>query len=128
MFTHQNSNKIFTDLGKIIFSFILKHTQTPPHIYIQTHTHTEIDKRKREREFKTILNTTLFPNFSCMKFSILECILRSFNHVELSYMQGDKYYSICILLHAAIQYDYFLKMLSFFPVCFSGLFIKIRLP
>jgi hypothetical protein len=41
-------------------------------------------------------------------------------------MQGDRYESICILLHAAIQTDQhpLLKMVIFSPVCNSAFFFS----
>jgi hypothetical protein len=45
-------------------------------------------------------------------------MLRSLIHLDLSFVQGDRCGSICILLHAGIQLDQhcLLKMLSFFPL------------
>ena len=45
---------------------------------------------------------------------------------HLSFMQGDRYGSICSLLHADIQSDqhHLLKMLSFTALYVFGLFIK----
>ena len=47
-------------------------------------------------------------------------MLRSLVHLYLSFVQGDKYGSICILLHADIQLDQhqLFKMLSFSIVWF----------
>jgi hypothetical protein len=44
-------------------------------------------------------------------------MLRVLNHLELSFVQGDRYGSILILIRAAIQFDehYLWKMLSFPP-------------
>jgi hypothetical protein len=43
-------------------------------------------------------------------------MLRSVIHLDLSFVQGDKYKSICISLHVDIQFDqlHLLKMLGFF--------------
>jgi hypothetical protein len=44
-------------------------------------------------------------------------MLRSSIHLEFSFVKGDWYESICILLYADIQLDqhHLVKMLSFFP-------------
>ena len=67
---------------------------------------------------------------SSIRFSISGAVLRSLVHLELNFVPGDECMSICILLHAAIQFNqhYFWKMLSFLPVCTSGFFIKNQLP
>jgi hypothetical protein len=48
------------------------------------------------------------------------------NHSELSFVQSGKYRSICITLHAAIQFGqhHLLKTLSIIPVCISDFFTK----
>jgi hypothetical protein len=53
-------------------------------------------------------------------------MLRSLIHLEMSFVRGDEYETICILLHADIQLDqhYLLKMPFLFPLCISGFFIK----
>ena len=56
------------------------------------------------------------PTFSSVRFSLSGFMLRSLIYLDLSFVQGDKYESIWILLHADIQFDQYhlLKMLSFF--------------
>jgi hypothetical protein len=58
----------------------------------------------------------LVPSFCSVILSVSSFMLRSLIHLDLSSVQGDKYGSICILLHAGIQSDqhHLLKMLSFF--------------
>jgi len=53
-------------------------------------------------------------------------MLRSLIHLDLSFVQGDKYKSICILLHVDIKLDqyYLLKMLTFYHLYSFGFFIK----
>ena len=55
--------------------------------------------------------------FSSIKFSASGFRLRSLIHLDLSFVQGDKNGSICILLHAdcELNQNHLLKMLSFFP-------------
>lgn len=56
-------------------------------------------------------------------FYLVQCIwfflLRSLIHLELGFVQGDKYGFICILLHKATQFGqhHLLEMLSSFPQC-----------
>ena len=71
--------------------------------------------------FKAILH------FSSSRFSLSGFILRSLIHLELSFVQGDKYGSVYILLHVDIQLDHLLKMLSFFPLYGSDLYVKNEL-
>jgi hypothetical protein len=58
-------------------------------------------------------------------------MLRSLIHLNLRFVQGDKYGSICILLYTGIQLDqhYLLKILSFIQcICLASLQKKIRCP
>jgi hypothetical protein len=48
--------------------------------------------------------SSLFPIFSFIRFSVSGLMLRSLNHLNLIFVQGDKYGSIGILLHANIQH------------------------
>jgi hypothetical protein len=45
------------------------------------------------------------PNFSSKRFNEFHFMLRSLIHLNLSFLQGDRYGSISILLHANIQID-----------------------
>ena len=53
-------------------------------------------------------------------------MLRSFIQLALSFVKGAKYGSICIFLHADVQFDQHqvMKIQPFFSVCIPGLFIK----
>jgi hypothetical protein len=53
-------------------------------------------------------------------------MLRSLSHLDLSFVQGDEYGSICILLLIDIQLDqhHLLKMLSFYLLYGFGFFTK----
>lgn len=59
---------------------------------------------------------------------LLDLVLRSLIDLDLSFIQCDRYRSICILLHADIQLDQYhiLKMLSFFSFYGFGFFVKIQ--
>ena len=74
------------------------------------------------KELKTI-PYYFFP----VQLSISGFILRSLIHLELSFVQIDKYECIWILLYATTQFDQhnLLKIVVFFsPMCISGFFIK----
>ena len=62
------------------------------------------------------MHSRLFPTFSSIGFNVFAFTLMSLIHLDLSFVQGDRYYPPCILLHAGIQLDHhqLLKMLSFF--------------
>jgi hypothetical protein len=52
-------------------------------------------------------------------------MLRSLIHVNLNYVQGDRYGSICIILLTGIQLDQpFVEDAVFFPLYGFGFFIK----
>jgi hypothetical protein len=57
-----------------------------------------------------------FPNFSSINFSVSGFMWRSLIHLDLSFVQGDKNGSSCILLHDNRQLSQYhlLKMLSLF--------------
>jgi hypothetical protein len=61
--------------------------------------------------------SSIVYTFSSMRFTVSEFMLKSLIYVDLSFVQGDKYESICILLHTDIQFDQncFLKMLYSVP-------------
>jgi hypothetical protein len=61
------------------------------------------------------------PTFFTNMFSVSGFMLRYLIHLDLSYVQGDKYVSICILLHAGIR---FVKNAVCFPLHISDFFTK----
>ena len=66
------------------------------------------------RKFPPVpMSSRLFPTFSSIRFSVSGFMLRSLIHLDLSFVQGDKYGSIFILLHTDSQLDqhHLLKML-----------------
>jgi hypothetical protein len=77
------------------------------------------------------MRSKLLSTFCSLRFSVSNFMLRSLIHLDLSFVQGERYGSICILLNADIQLDQhrLLKMLSFFFHCMVLLFLsKIRCP
>ena len=67
----------------------------------------------------------LFPTFSFIKFNVTGLMLRYLIHLERSFVQGDKYGSICIILHACIQLcQYCLLQMLFPPLHNGGFFAK----
>ena len=71
---------------------------------------------------KDVSCAKVFPTFSPISFNVPDYIPRYLIHLDLSFVQGDKYGSICILLHADILLDqhYLLKMVSFLLYQNSG--------
>ena len=67
----------------------------------------------------------LFPTFSSIKFSVSGFMLRALIHLDLSFVQGDRY-SICILLYADIQLEqhHLVENIFLFPSYISSFFIK----
>ena len=68
----------------------------------------------------------LFPTFSSIRFSESGFIWRSLIHLDISFVQGDKNGSICLLLHDNRQLNqhHLLKMLSFFQLNGFTSFVK----
>jgi hypothetical protein len=64
--------------------------------------------------------------FPSIKFSVSDFMLRSLIHLDLSFVQSERYRCIFILLHADIQIDqhHFLKMFSLFQLFSFGFFVK----
>jgi len=71
----------------------------------------------------------LFPTFFSINLSVSVLMWRSLINLDLSFVQGDKNGSICILLHAGFQLNQhqWLKML-FFPVKVLAPLSKIKWP
>ena len=67
-----------------------------------------------------------FPTFFSIRFSVSGFMWRSLIHLDLSFVEGDKNGSICILLHADRQLNqhHLLKMRSFFPLDDFVFFVK----
>ena len=65
----------------------------------------------------------VLPTFSSIRFSVFRLILRSLIHLDLSFVHGDRYGSIFILLHADIQLcqHHLLNMLYFPFYIFASL-------
>jgi hypothetical protein len=51
------------------------------------------------------MNSRLFLTFYFIRFSLSALMLRSLIHLDLSFVQDDRYGSISILLHFDIQLD-----------------------
>ena len=73
------------------------------------------------------MSSRLLPTFCSIRFSVSGFTLRSLIHLDLNFVQGDRYGSICILLHADIQLDqhHLLKMFSLFH-CMSWFLCQIQ--
>ena len=72
------------------------------------------------------MHSSVLPTFSSMRFSVVDFMLRSLIHLNLSFVHGDRYGSIFILLHVDIQLcqHYLLNMLSFCHFIFFGFFCQ----
>ena len=72
----------------------------------------------------------LFQIFYCISFSVSGFIWRSLNHLDLTFLKGNKNGSICIFLHADFQLNqhHLLKMLSFFQWIVLAPLSKIKCP
>lgn len=72
------------------------------------------------------LSSRRLPTFSSIRFRVPGFMLRSLIHLELNFVQDDRYGTMWIFVHAAIQFDKhrLLEMLSSLPVFISGFFIK----
>ena len=69
------------------------------------------------RKFSPVpICSKLFPTSSSIRFSVSGFMLRSLIYLALSYVQGDKNESICILVcvDCQLKQNNLLKMLSFF--------------
>jgi hypothetical protein len=72
------------------------------------------------KSFPVPINSSLFPRFFSIRVRKSGLMLGSFIHFKLTFMQDDKYGSICTPLHTAIQLGqhHLLKRLSFSVVYF----------
>ena len=66
-----------------------------------------------QKSFPVPMSSRLFPLFLLLGLVYLGFMLRCLINLELSFVQGDKYGSICILLHVSIPFDqhHLLRML-----------------
>ena len=73
-----------------------------------------------------LMHWRLLPTFSSIRFSVVGFILKSLIHLNLSFVHGDRYGTISILLHVDIQFcvHHLLKMLSFFHFIILASFFK----
>ena len=77
-----------------------------------------------------LMCSRMFPPFSSIRFAVSGFMLSSFIHLDLSFVQGDRQRSICILLQADIQFQqcHLLKMLSFYHCIILVSSSKTRCP
>jgi hypothetical protein len=66
--------------------------------------------------------------FSSIRFSISGFMLSSLFHLQLNFVQGDKYRSICILLHVDLLLDqhHLFMMVSFIQCMILASLSKIK--
>jgi hypothetical protein len=68
------------------------------------------------------------PTFSSIMFSLSNVMLRSLIHLDLNFVQSDRYGSIFILLHAVIQveqHQLFVEDCLPFPLYVFGFFVSV---
>jgi hypothetical protein len=72
------------------------------------------------------MHLRLCLTFSFIRFSASGFMLRSLIHLDLSFVQDDKYGPNCLLLHEDCQLDQhrLSKMLPLFPLCGLGFLVK----
>lgn len=82
------------------------------------------------RSFPVSLNSKLFPTLSSIRLSASGSTLRPLIHLDLTFVQGGKCGSMCILLHAEIQsgQHYLLEILPFPQCVFQASSSKIKGP
>ena len=71
------------------------------------------------RKFSPVtMCSRVFPTFSSIRFSVFDFMWRFLIHLDLSFVQGHKNGSICILLLGDYQLNqhHLVKMLSFFQL------------
>jgi hypothetical protein len=76
------------------------------------------------RKFPLVtMNSRIIPTFYSFGFRVSGLMLKSLIHLDLSFVQGDKYGSIFILLPTDFQLHqhHLLKILSFSTECFDFL-------
>ena len=78
--------------------------------------------------FPMTMHSRVFPNFFPVVFSASSFMFRALIYLDLSFVQGDSYGSICILLHDDFQLNlhYLAKMQSLFHRMFLYSLSKIR--
>jgi hypothetical protein len=82
------------------------------------------------RKFSPVpMCSRIFPTFFYISFSVSGFMWRFLTHVDLSFVQGDRNGSICILPHADLQLNqhHLLKMLSFFHWMVLAPLLKITI-
>ena len=74
------------------------------------------------------MSCRLLPTFSSIRFKVVRLTLRFLIHLDLSFVHGDRYGSIFILLQVDIHFcqHHLLKMLSYFHYILLAPLSKIR--
>jgi hypothetical protein len=57
------------------------------------------------KSFSVPMHLRLFSTFPSLRSSVFGLMVKSLVHLELSFVKGDKYGSICFLLYEDIQFD-----------------------
>ena len=78
--------------------------------------------------FPVAMCSRIFRTISSVTFSVSGFMWRSLIYLGLSFVQGDKNWSICILLHADHQLDHHHLLKMLFPPYVFEFFIKYQVP
>ena len=70
------------------------------------------------------MHSSVLPTFSSMSFSVFDFMLRSLIHLKLSFVHGDRYQSIFILLHVDIQLCQYHLLKVLFSILHFSLLVK----
>ena len=78
--------------------------------------------------FPVPMCSSVLPTFSSIRFGVAGFMLRSLIHLDLSFVHGDRYDSVFILLHVNIQLcqHHLINMPSFFHLIYFVSLSKIR--
>ena len=74
------------------------------------------------------MSWSFFPTFSSIRFSVSGFMLRSLIHLDLSFVQGDKYGSIILHTDSQLDQHHFLKIFSFFQYIVLASLSQIKCP
>jgi hypothetical protein len=83
------------------------------------------------KKFSSVsMHSRLFSTFFSIRLNVCSSMLWSLSHLNLSYVQGDKYGCIFILLHAdhQLDQDHLLNVPSFIHYMFLASLSKTKCP
>lgn len=82
-------------------------------VHFNAYTHSVLNKTSADLPLQWVQD---YPPLLSIKFSKPGFMLGSLIHVQLSFVRGDKYESLWIVLHAAIHFEqHYMLKIQFFP-------------